>query len=55
MAVRRAHEDVVRARGRHLKLMEEAETRKHAGLMINLDLMIRQEGYEAEETADRKE
>jgi bacterioferritin len=52
-AMKRSHEDVVKAMGRHLKLMEEAETRRHAGLMINLDLMVKQEEYEAEETADR--
>jgi bacterioferritin len=48
-ALERALEDVQGARGEHAKFQEEPETRKHGGLVINLDLAVQQEDYEAAE------
>lgn len=48
-ALERALEDVRRARGLHTKFREEPETQKHGGLIINLDLAVQQEEYEAAE------
>jgi len=48
-ALKRALEDVRTARGRHLKLREHSEVKKHSGLVINLELTVRQEEYQAEE------
>lgn len=51
-ALRQAVEDVRAARERHLGLQSDPEVGKHSGLVINLDLTVRQEAYEAEELAD---
>jgi len=48
-ALKRALEDVRTARGRHLKLREHREVKKHSGLVINLELTVRQEEYQVEE------
>jgi bacterioferritin len=48
-ALKKAIENVRISRERHLKLREDSETRKHAGMIINLDLTLKQERYEAEE------
>jgi bacterioferritin len=45
-------EDLPKARERHLKLREDGEVRKHSGLVINLDLMVQQEAYQAVEIED---
>jgi len=44
--------DVRAAREEHLKFQGESETRKHAGLLLSLDLALKQEGYEAAEIED---
>ena len=49
VALGKALEDVRAARERHLKFQQESETQKHAGLVINLDLAVQQEEYEAAE------
>jgi bacterioferritin len=51
-ALKRALEDLPKARERHLKLREDGEVRKHSGLVINLDLMVQQEAYQAVEIED---
>jgi hypothetical protein len=38
----------------HMALQKNPETQKHAGLLINLDLSIRQEEYEIAEIRDWK-
>ncbi|KPK44285.1 MAG: hypothetical protein AMK74_05415 [Nitrospira bacterium SM23_35] len=48
-SVKKAAGDVLKAHGRHRKIMRDSEFQKHAGLVINLDLTIRQEEYQAEE------
>jgi hypothetical protein len=49
LALKKALEDVRTSRERHLDLLKDNETQKHAGLLINLDLSVQQEAYEAEE------
>lgn len=51
-ALHKALEDVQAARERHLKLRENAELTKHSGLVINMDLTIKQEGYQESEIRD---
>ncbi len=48
-AMKKAAKDVSKAYSRHLKLKKESELQKHGGLIINLDLAIQQEKYQAEE------
>ncbi|MGA1824030.1 MAG: ferritin-like domain-containing protein [bacterium] len=48
-ALQRAADNVKNARERHLKMKEDAEIKKHSGLLINLDLTIQQEEYQKEE------
>jgi bacterioferritin len=51
-ARKRGLKDVQAAREQHLKFQGEGETRKHAGLLLSLDLALKQEGYEAAEIKD---
>jgi len=53
LALKKALEDVRSSRERHLDLQKDTETQKHAGLLINLDLSVQQEAYEAEEIEGR--
>lgn len=48
----KAVEDVRKAHKRHLKLRRDAELNRHAGIVIDLDLTIQQEQYQAEELED---
>lgn len=48
-SIKEAEGEVRKAHGRHRKLMKHEEFNKHGGLMINLDLTVRQEKYQAEE------
>jgi bacterioferritin len=52
IALKKALEDVQRSRKRHLRLREDGELKKHLGLVINLDLTLQQEEYEAAELED---
>jgi len=52
MALKKGLEDVRGAREEHLKLQGESETQKHSGLLLELDLALRQEEYEAAEIED---
>ena len=52
VALKKALEDVQTARGRHVKLRDDSEIKKHSGLVINLDLTIKQEAYQGEELED---
>ena len=51
-ALQKTLEDVRASRERHLRFRDESETQKHAGLIINLDLTLQQEEYEATEIED---
>lgn len=51
-AMKKALKDVKTSRERHIKLSEDSELKKHGGLVINLDLTIQQEQYQAEELED---
>ena len=51
-ALKKALEDVRAAHGRHLPFREDPEVKKHSGLVINMDLTVQQEAYEAEELQD---
>lgn len=51
-AVKKAIEDVSKSHKRHLKLCKDSEVMKHGGMVINLDLTIQQEQYQAEELKD---
>lgn len=51
-ALKKALEDVQTGRERHLKLREDREVEKHSGLVINLDLTVQQEAYQAAEMED---
>ena len=51
-ALQKGLEDVRAAREEHLKLQREGEAQKHAGLLLSLDLALKQEEYEAEEIED---
>ncbi len=52
VALQKALEDVRAARERHAKLGEDTEVKKHSGLVINLDLTVRQEQYQGEQLGD---
>jgi len=49
LALQKELESVEKSRELHLKLKNDPETKKHTGLIINLDLAVQQEAYEAEE------
>jgi bacterioferritin len=49
LALQNALESVQKSRELHLGLKNDSEAKKHAGLIINLDLAVQQEAYEAEE------
>jgi len=51
-ALERALEDVQESRKRHLELQKSEEAQRHAGLIINLDLSVKQEKFETEEIED---
>ena len=51
-ALKKGLEDVRAAREEHLKLQGEGEAQKHAGLLLSLDLALKQEEYEAAEIED---
>lgn len=51
-SIQNASDEVLAAHRRHKRLMKHAEFQKHAGLLINLDLTIQQEAYQAEELND---
>jgi hypothetical protein len=51
-ALKKGLEDVRTAREEHLKFQGESETQKHAGLLLSLDLALKQEEYEAAEIED---
>jgi len=53
-ALKKALEDVKKSRRRHMRLRKDTELKKHEGLVINLDLTIQQEQYQAEELEDMK-
>jgi len=52
LALKKALEDVRTAHERHLGLKDDEEFKKHEGLMVNLDLTLKQEAYEAAELED---
>ncbi|MGD8371322.1 MAG: ferritin-like domain-containing protein [Syntrophobacterales bacterium] len=52
VALQKTLEDVRASRERHLKFRDDSETQKHAGLVVNLDLTLQQEEYEAGEIED---
>ena len=51
-SLKKAAGDVLKSHGRHGRLMRDSEFQKHAGLVINLDLTIQQEQYQADELKD---
>ncbi|HID29843.1 MAG TPA: hypothetical protein EYP19_07545 [Desulfobacterales bacterium] len=51
-ALKRALEDVRTARERHVEFSKDSEVKKHSGLVINLDLTVRQEKYQGDEIED---
>jgi bacterioferritin len=53
-ALQKALEDVQGGLARHLKLQKNGEAKKHGGFVINLDLTVQQEEYQAAEIADWK-
>jgi hypothetical protein len=52
LALEKALKDVRSAREEHLKFRGESETQKHAGLLLSLDLAVKQEEYESAEIED---
>jgi len=52
IALKKALEDVQVDWDRHILLKEDSELKKHSGLVINLDLTIKQEEYQAAELKD---
>jgi len=52
IALKKALEDVQADRERHVKMKEDSEVKKHSGLVINLDLTVQQEEYQAAELKD---
>ena len=52
IALQNALESVEATRNLHSRLKEDPEAQEHSGLMINLDLSIDQETYEADEIKD---
>jgi bacterioferritin len=53
-ALAKALDDVKKSQKRHIRLRKDSELKKHEGLVINLDLTIQQEQYQAEELEDMK-
>lgn len=53
-ALQKALDDVKGNRARHLRLREDGEFKKHEGMIINLDLTLQQEEYQAAELGDWK-
>jgi hypothetical protein len=51
-ALKKGLEDVRGAREEHVTFQGESETQKHAGLLLSLDLTLKQEEYEAAEIED---
>ncbi|MCG2722350.1 MAG: ferritin-like domain-containing protein [Thermodesulfovibrionales bacterium] len=51
-AIFKSADDALKSHRRHLKLKKDPEVNKHGGLVINLDLTIQQEQYQAEELKD---
>lgn len=51
-ALQNVLESVQNSRKRHEQLKNDPEAQKHSGLLINLDLSIAQETYEADEIKD---
>jgi bacterioferritin len=51
-AIKKGLDDVRAAREEHLTFQGEGETQKHAGLLLSLDLALKQEEYEASEIED---
>lgn len=51
-ALGKALEDVKKSQKRHARLRKDNELKKHEGMIINLDLTIQQEQYQAEELED---
>ena len=51
-ALQKALEDVRTARERHVILREDAELKKHSGLVNNMDLTVKQEEYQESEIRD---
>ncbi|MGA1864290.1 MAG: ferritin-like domain-containing protein [bacterium] len=51
-ALRKALEDVKNAQGRHRKMQEDSQVKKHSGLVINLDMTVQQEEYQRAEIED---
>ncbi|MFO8164022.1 MAG: ferritin-like domain-containing protein [Thermodesulfobacteriota bacterium] len=52
IALKKALEDVQADWDRHIRLKENPEVKKHSGLVINLDLTIKQEEYQTAELKD---
>ena len=52
VALKKGFEDVRGAREEHIKFQGESETQKHSGLLLELDLALKQEEYEAAEIGD---
>jgi bacterioferritin len=52
IALKKALEDVQADWDRHILLKEDSEVKQHSGLVINLDLTIKQEEYQAAELKD---
>jgi bacterioferritin len=52
LALKKGLEDVQAALEHHVKLSGDREVKKHSGLVINLDLTIQQEEYQAAEIQD---
>lgn len=51
-ALKKGLEDVRGSREEHITFQGESETQKHAGLLLSLDLALKQEEYEAAEIED---
>ena len=51
-ALQKALEDVQAAFARHLTWQDDAEVKKHSGLVINVDRTVQQEEYQVEELKD---
>jgi len=51
-ALKNALESVIETRDLHTDIKNDPEAQKHAGLIINLDLSLKQENYEASEIED---
>lgn len=51
-ALEKALEDLRTAPERHLALRQDSEVQKHSGLVINLDLTVQQEAFQAAEIED---